>query len=109
MARRPEPDKETLSSRLTGAFLKPAEPGQSGPGTGTKYNGEIPETVAEREEAVARADDKERLLGLLAAPIAAALIIWARASTSLPLATALDRFPKMSRMPSTAIPSAMGW
>lgn len=73
MARRPDPDKETLSSRLSSAFLKPPEPGQSGPGTGTKYNGEIPETLAEREEAVARADDKERLLGLLAAPIAAAL------------------------------------
>ena len=73
MARRPDPDKEKLSERLSGAFLKPPVDGQGGPGTGTKYNGEIPETLAEREEAVARADDKERLLGLLAAPIAAAL------------------------------------
>jgi uncharacterized membrane protein len=73
MARRPDPDKESLGSRLSGAFLKPPADGQSGPGTGTKYNGEVPETVPELEEAVARADDKERLIGLLAAPIAAAL------------------------------------
>jgi hypothetical protein len=73
MARQPDPDKETLSSRLSAAFLKPPADGQGGPGTGTKYNGEVPETVAELEEAVARADDKERLVGLLAAPIAAAL------------------------------------
>ena len=73
MARRPDPDKETLGSRLSGAFLKPPAEGQSGPGTGTKYDGEVPETLAEKELAVARADDKERLVGLLAAPIAAAL------------------------------------
>jgi hypothetical protein len=73
MARQPDPDKEPLSSRLSAAFLKPPADGQGGPGTGTKYNGEVPESVAELEEAVARADDKERLVGLLAAPIAAAL------------------------------------
>ena len=73
MARRPDPDKETLGSRLSGAFLKPPADGQSGPGTGTKYDGAVPETLAEKELAVARADDQERLVGLLAAPIAAAL------------------------------------
>jgi uncharacterized membrane protein len=73
MARQPDPAKEPLGSRLSNAFLKPPADGQGGPGTGTKYNGEVPETVPELEEAVARADDKERLIGLLAAPIAAAL------------------------------------
>ncbi len=73
MARRPDPDKETLGERFSAAFLKPPADGQGGPGTGTKYNGQVPETVDELEEAVGRADDKERLLGLLAAPIAAAL------------------------------------
>ncbi|HEX3840010.1 MAG TPA: hypothetical protein VHU85_04375 [Acidimicrobiales bacterium] len=73
MARQSDSAKEPLSSRLSAAFLKPPAAGQGGPGTGTRYNGGLPETVSELEEAVARADDKERLVGLLAAPIAAAL------------------------------------
>jgi hypothetical protein len=69
----PDPDKAPLGSRISGTFLKPAKPGQSGPAAGTKYDGRVPETVDELEEAVSRADDKERLVGLLAAPIAAGL------------------------------------
>ena len=43
-----------------------------------------------------------------AAPIAAALIMWARASRSFPFFAAFGRFSKTSRMPSTAIPAAIG-
>ncbi|MGO8869816.1 MAG: hypothetical protein ACLQPH_00170 [Acidimicrobiales bacterium] len=62
--RRPhgDADKPSLSSRLSSAVLKPSE-GAAAPDEG-------PTTVEELEEAVKRADDKERLIGLLAAPLA---------------------------------------
>jgi hypothetical protein len=41
--------------------------------TPTKVRNSTPETVPEIEAAIKRADDKERLVGLLAAPIAAAI------------------------------------
>ena len=54
-------------------MLKPAGAGQSAPIRGAKPGMEDPTTVPELEAAVARADDKERLVGLLAAPLAAAI------------------------------------
>ena len=42
------------------------------------------------------------------APMAAALIMWPRASMSLGSAATLARFSNTSRMPSTAMPSASG-
>ena len=46
-------------------------PGPACPGSAIETGADGPTTVAELEEAVSRADDKERLIGLLAAPIAA--------------------------------------
>ena len=66
------PPKASAWQRLLNTMVKPADPdarlsaaAQSRPGA------DGPTTVAELEEAVRRADDKERLIGLLAAPIAA--------------------------------------
>ena len=62
-----DPDKPTLSERFTRAVIKadsrerPVEEG--------------PQTVEELEEAVARMDDKERLVGLAAAPLAGVVAI----------------------------------
>ena len=62
-----DPDKPSLSERFTRAVVKadtaerPEDPG--------------PQTVEELEEAVARADDKERLIGLVAAPLAGAIAL----------------------------------
>jgi hypothetical protein len=58
-------DKAPLGERLKNALLKPANP-QPMPATD-----ETPSSVEELEAAVRSADDKERLIGLLAAPIAA--------------------------------------
>ena len=57
-----DPDKPRLSERFTRAILK----ADSRPAPEV----EGPETVEELEEAVAKADDKERLIGLAAAPLA---------------------------------------
>jgi hypothetical protein len=62
-----DPDKPTLSERFTRAVIK----ADSGPAPEV----EGPETVQELEEAVARADDKERLIGLAAAPLAGLVAI----------------------------------
>ncbi|MGA2530151.1 MAG: hypothetical protein ABSG36_13440 [Acidimicrobiales bacterium] len=59
-------DKAPLRERLRGLVLKPATPGEHKAPAG-------PRTVAELEAAVASADDKERLIGLIAAPLAAAI------------------------------------
>ena len=60
-----DPDKPSLSERFTRAVVKAdgTEPTED----------EGPQTVEELEEAVARADDKERLIGLIAAPLAGAI------------------------------------
>ena len=60
------PEKVGLWHRLVNAMVKPPDPDSA-----IKTGDEGPTTVAELEEAVRRADDKERLIGLLAAPIAA--------------------------------------
>jgi hypothetical protein len=64
-----DPDKPKLSERFTRAIIK----------ADTRPTPEVegPETVDELEEAVARADDKERLIGLASAPLAglAAILI----------------------------------
>lgn len=57
-----DPDKPTLSERLTRAMIK-AE-------TAERPVNEGPTTVDELEDAVKRANDNERLIGLLAAPVA---------------------------------------
>ena len=62
-----DPDKPTLSERFTRAVIKadsrerPADEG--------------PQTVEELEETVARMDDRERLIGLAAAPLAGVIAI----------------------------------
>jgi hypothetical protein len=68
------PPKLTAWQRLNRAMLKPADPGSASPAT------EGPTTVPELEAAVARADDKERMVGLLAAPVAAAIGLLVSAS-----------------------------
>jgi hypothetical protein len=60
-----DPDKPSLSERFTRAVIK-ADGRESTVDEG-------PETVDEIEEAIAHADDKERLIGLIAAPLAAAI------------------------------------
>jgi hypothetical protein len=57
-----DPDKPTLSERFTRAVIK-ADNSQPKVDEG-------PQTVEEIEEAIAHADDKERLIGLIAAPLA---------------------------------------
>ena len=64
MRRRETVDKMPLADRLRIAFLKPAEPGSE--------TISQPRSVEEVEGAL-KADDKERLIGLLAAPFAAAI------------------------------------
>ena len=63
----PSSSRSPLRDRLRNAVLKPVEPG---PGAGSS---EAPRSVEELEAAASRANDKERLIGLLAAPIAAAI------------------------------------
>jgi hypothetical protein len=58
----PDPDRPSLTDRLSAAMLKPA------PESSPKDEG--PATLEELEEAAARCDDKERFIGLLAAPVA---------------------------------------
>jgi hypothetical protein len=58
-----EPDKPSLSERFTRLVLK------ADTSSGEKDDG-YPTSVEGLEEAIARADDKERLIGLIAAPVA---------------------------------------
>ncbi len=60
----------SLWERLRDAMLRPTDPADGGPQI---VAGEYPTTVPELEVAVKRADDRERMIGLIAAPIAAAL------------------------------------
>jgi hypothetical protein len=63
----PDPDKPSLGDRLSAAMLK-AE-------TGGGDERDEPATVEELEAEVRRADDKERLIGLLAAPVAGMIAV----------------------------------
>jgi hypothetical protein len=63
------PDKAPLGERLRNAILKPVDPGAAE----TTKGSDEPRSVAELEAAVKSADDKERIIGLTAAPIAAAI------------------------------------
>jgi len=67
--RRSELERTPLADRLRGAFLKPVEPGPSAGAAGRSEGA----SIAELEDRVRFADDKERLIGLIAAPIAAAV------------------------------------
>jgi hypothetical protein len=61
-------DRDTpLGERIRGALVKPADPSQPAAAKTVAK----PETVEEIEAALKSADDKERLIGLLAAPLAA--------------------------------------
>jgi len=60
-----DPDKPSLSDRFTRAVIR-------ADGTDPKQD-DGPVTVDEIELAIARADDKERLVGLIAAPLAGAI------------------------------------
>jgi hypothetical protein len=64
-----DPDKTPLGDRLRSAIVKPVEPEAAATDTSS---GE-PSSVEELEAAVRFANDKERLIGLLAAPLAAAI------------------------------------
>jgi hypothetical protein len=61
-------EKERLSDRLKHAMLKPAVEGETKPGAFDHLS-----SVEEIEGAIKRADDTERMVGLIAAPLAAAI------------------------------------
>jgi len=63
-----DPDKAPLRDRLSSAFLKPVDPAAT-----SKANAEKPQTFEEIEQAAKYGNDKERLVGLLLAPISAAI------------------------------------
>jgi hypothetical protein len=71
------PAKPSIWQRLRAAIVKPTDEDDPGAASGTtvKIGDRVPTTVAELEEAVSRADDKERLVGLLLAPVAAAIAL----------------------------------
>jgi hypothetical protein len=66
-------DKPPLGERLRSAVLKPVEPGTE-PG-GRAGSSTQDRSLEELEAAVRYADDKERLVGLLAAPVAAMIAL----------------------------------
>jgi len=63
-----DPDKAPLGERLRAAVLKPADPGQPAGAARPEHL-----SPAELEASLRAADDKERLVGLLGAPFAAAI------------------------------------
>jgi len=65
-----DPDKAPLGERLRGAVLKPVDPGT---GAAKAKAPDKRASVEELEAHLKYADDKERLIGLLLAPIAAAI------------------------------------
>jgi hypothetical protein len=70
------PAKPSIWQRLRGAIMKPTSfDSDADSSTTVKVDGGFPTTVVELEEAVRRADDKERLVGLLLAPVAAAIAL----------------------------------
>lgn len=66
---RRDPDKAPLSERLRSAVVKPVEPDAAAK---SKAADRAP-SIEELEDTVKYADDKERLIGLLLAPVAAAI------------------------------------
>ncbi len=60
-------ERAPLGERLRGAVLKPADPDSPSKGAAA----DDPQSAEELEQAIKHADDKERLVGLLAAPFAA--------------------------------------
>jgi hypothetical protein len=62
-------DKGPLTERLRSAVVKPVEPGAAAKAKAA----DVPMTIEELEAANKSADDKERLVGLLLAPVAAAI------------------------------------
>jgi hypothetical protein len=64
-------DKGPVTERLRQAMVKPVEPGAAAKAKAD----DVPMTIEELEDAIARTDDKERLVGLLAAPLAAIVAI----------------------------------
>ncbi len=66
---RRDPDKAPLGERLREAIVKPVEPSAAAKAKAA----DEPLSVEELEDAVRYADDKERLTGLLLAPVAAAI------------------------------------
>ena len=64
-----DPLRRSLWQRLRAAIVKPVDPAEVSKVTPTAQ----PRSVDELEAAVKSADDKERLLGLVAAPFAAAI------------------------------------
>ena len=85
------PPKRGLTERLKDAMLKPAVQAELGP---EKPSDEGPTTIPEIEAAIARADDKERLIGLLFAPVAAGIAF-------IVTATLINRDPK-AKLPDGA-------
>lgn len=63
----------SLSDRLKNAFLKPVVAAETGPDS--RVSAPKPTTIDEIETSIARADDKERLIGLLLAPVAALIAL----------------------------------
>ena len=63
-----DPDRPALRDRLSSAFLKPGEPGAR-----SKAKAEKLMTLEELEDAAKYGNDKERLMGLLLAPVSAAI------------------------------------
>jgi hypothetical protein len=84
---RHNPDHESLSTRLKDAMLRPAVVAETRPDS--RPQAPQPTTVEELEAAVAKADDKERLVGLLLAPVAGlvAIIVTSHLISSDPKAT----------------------
>jgi hypothetical protein len=64
-------DRAPFGERLRNAVLKPVEPGTKP--TGTSVNGSDELSVEELETAARFASDQERLIGLFAAPVGAAI------------------------------------
>ncbi|HVC72101.1 MAG TPA: hypothetical protein VNC61_17750 [Acidimicrobiales bacterium] len=62
-------EKPPLFTRLRDSMVKPVDPSTAK----KSQDADRPMTVAELEDAIASADDKERLTGLLLAPVAAAI------------------------------------
>ena len=60
------PDAVPLSDRMSSTFLKPPKPGAAPADV-------VPDSVEELEATIKYANDKERIIGLIAAPVAAAI------------------------------------
>ena len=64
---------QRITRAISNLALKPAVAAENATGEGNPAGGE-PTTIPEIEAAIKRANDKERLIGLLAAPVAAAIV-----------------------------------